>query len=138
MSKCRKWVIMTKIFDENDLIGKPLILGNHTLPGAWQYMFPKEFLGFEFPEERRSTCMSCPKSCYQGYRNDYRCCTYHPRIPNFLLGLAAQTSSGKIYVKKIIERGMATPEGMNSTPQQWVNYLDDLENDKFGKSDKVL
>lgn len=129
---------MSKIFNETDPIGKPLLLGNHTLPGVWQYMLPKEFLSFSFPEERRSTCMSCPKACYEGYRNDYRCCTYHPRIPNFLMGLAAQTPSGRSYVKKVVKQGMATPEGMNSSPQQWVNYLDDLEHDKFGQSQQVL
>ncbi|SME96070.1 hypothetical protein [Pseudobacteriovorax antillogorgiicola] len=129
---------MSKIFHEEDPIGKPLLLGNHTFPGVWRYMLPKEFLGLQFPEERRATCMSCPKASYEGYRPDYRCCTYHPRIPNFLLGLAAQTEKGLERLKSIIDQGMITPEGMNSTPKQWVNYLDDLEHDRFGKSEKVL
>ena len=101
-------------------------------------MMPRDFLHLKFPEERRSTCMSCPKSCYEGYRKDYRCCTYHPRIPNYLLGLSAQTDVGRERLEAIIERGMVTPEGMNSTPQQWVDYLEDLENDRFGKSEQVL
>mgnify|MGYP003692170035 FL=1 len=129
---------MSKIFDEKDPIGKALLIGNHTFPGAWRYMMPRDFLTMKFPEERRSTCMTCPKACYEGYREDYRCCTYHPRIPNFLLGLGAQTEQGRQRLEQIIKNGMVTPEGMNSTPKQWVNYLDDIENDRFGKSETVL
>ncbi|MES2744673.1 MAG: hypothetical protein V4655_04560, partial [Bdellovibrionota bacterium] len=33
---------------------------------------------------------------------------------------------------------MLLPEGMNHAPMQWYDYLDDLQNESFGKSTKVL
>ena len=32
---------------------------------------------------------------------------------------------------------MLIPEGMNQTPTQWYDYLDDVKNEQFGKS-KIL
>ena len=101
-------------------------------------MMPKEFLDLSFPAEERSSCMNCPKSCLDGFRPDYRCCTYLPRIPNFLLGLSTEVGQGFAQLETIIAKGLATPEGMNGTPRQWVDYLEDLEEDAFGKSQRVL
>lgn len=121
-----------------DPIYHPLEIQNHVFPGVWRYMMPQDFLNMNFPQERRATCMDCPKSAFEGYRPDYRCCTYFPRIPNFLLGLAGHSGSDEGRLAYIIEQGYATPEGMNGTPQQWIDYLDDLEHERFGSSKKVL
>ncbi len=129
---------MTNKHSVNDPIFHPLKIQHHVFPGVWRYMMPQEFLQLSFPEERRATCMDCPKAIFSGYRPDYRCCTYFPRIPNFLLGLATHTRSGAHRVTSIITAGYATPEGMNSTPQQWIDYLEDLEHDRFGRSETVL
>lgn len=129
---------MSKILELNDPLGKSLHIGSHIFPGIWRYAMPPEFLSLRFPQERRTTCMNCPKSCYESYRKDYRCCTYHPRIPNFLLGLAWDEGSARKEIQKVMDEGMLTPEGMNGTPQQWLDYLADVEYDRFGKSEKVL
>ncbi len=123
---------------DNDPLLHALRIGGHTFPGIWQYMMPPEFVGLKFPTEARATCMNCPKACYDSYRPDYRCCTYHPRVPNFLLGLAMETPQGETSVKAVHERGMLLPEGMHYAPAQWIDYLDDLQNETFGQSQKVL
>lgn len=101
-------------------------------------MFPREFLNLDFPDERRSTCMDCPKVLEEKWRKDFRCCTYHPRVPNFALGLALHTDDGKRAITAAKKLGVLIPEGMNHSPNQYVDYLDDLEDDLFGKSQRVL
>ena len=101
-------------------------------------MMPPAFTKLHLPDERQSSCLNCPKSSYEDYRPDYRCCTYHPRISNFLLGLACETESGRIAVDELLQRGMLLPEGMHSSPRQLLDFAEDAQNDRFGKSQKVL
>jgi Fe-S-cluster containining protein len=129
---------LRELVKENDPLLQALRIGPHHFPGIWSYMLPQEFLALKFPAEQRATCMSCPKACYAEYKPDYRCCTYHPRVANFLLGLASLTTMGETVIDKLLARGMLLPEGMHYAPAQWFDYLDDLEHDRFGKSDKVL
>ena len=130
-------IIMKLILGDNDPMCKQLFIGDHIFPGVWQYMMPREFVDIRFPSERRSTCMNCPKSCYEDYRPDYRCCTYNPRVPNFLLGFALESKNGPI-IESLINKGALIPEGMVNTPKQWTDYLDDIEHDRFGSSDQTL
>jgi len=123
---------------KDDPFLRPSRLGSHNFPGVWTAMMPRELFGLRIPEERRATCMDCPKACYDGYREDYRCCTYHPRVSNFLLGLASETPVGDRAIDGLLSRGMLLPEGMHYAPLQWVDYLDDLQKEAFGRSDKVL
>ncbi len=117
---------------------QPLHIGRQTFPGIWRVMMPSQLMQLRFPEERAASCMHCPKSCYEDWRTDYRCCTYHPRISNFLLGLACKNSEGEKAVDELLQRGMVLPEGMHSSPQQWLDFIDDEQNDLFGKSQKIL
>lgn len=126
------------LLQKDDPFLRPSRLGSHNFPGIWTAMMPRELFGLRIPEERRATCMNCPKASYEGYRADYRCCTYHPRVANFLLGLAAETTNGEMVLDKLLDRGMLIPEGMHYAPLQWVDYLDDLQKDAFGRSEKVL
>lgn len=126
------------LLQHDDPLLNPLRLGANHFPGAWNYTMPRELKGLRLPDERRATCMNCPKACYEDFRPDYRCCTYHPRIPNYLLGLNALGPNGDIALDAAMSRGLLLPEGMNHAPLQWYDYLDDLENENFGKSQKVL
>lgn len=121
-----------------DPLLQPLQLGRQTFPGIWRAMMPAALLDLRFPDERNATCMNCPKSCHDGWRPDYRCCTYHPRISNFLLGLACRTAEGERAVDELLERGMVLPEGMHGSPRQWLDFVDDEYQDLYGKSQKVL
>jgi hypothetical protein len=128
---------LRELVKDNDPLLQALRIGPHHFPGIWSYMLPQEFRSLKFPAEQRATCMTCPKACYAGYKPDYRCCTYHPRVPNFLLGFASLTPMGEQALDRLQSRGMLLPEGMHYAPMQWIDYLDDLEHDRFGKSDKV-
>ena len=129
---------MAPLILENDPITQSFKIANHIFPGAWRYMMPAELSVLSLPAERQSTCMNCPKTCTEQYRPDYRCCTYHPRIPNFLLGLAL--ASGKKDELTPILKGsaMITPEGLHESPAQWYAYLADTKDEQFGKSKHVL
>ena len=126
------------VLKPDDPFLRPVVLGGNSFPGIWTEMMPKAMFELRFPEERRATCMNCPKSCYDGFRADYRCCTYHPRVSNFLLGLGSETEAGDRAIDRLIQRGMLLPEGMYSTPGQWIDFLDDQQHDAFGASQKVL
>ncbi|MBC7660685.1 MAG: hypothetical protein H7249_13400 [Chitinophagaceae bacterium] len=131
-------MVRISVLDPNDPILHPLRLGANQFPGAWAYTMPRELRGLKMPDERRATCMNCPKACYEDYRPDYRCCTYHPRIPNYLIGLSMLGAGGDTAIDAVMARGLLLPEGMHHAPGQWYDYLDDLENESFGQSTKVL
>jgi len=59
-------------------------------------------------------------------------------MSNFLLGLACHTEEGNRAVDDLLQRGMILPEGMHSSPRQWLDFIDDQHQDQFGKSQKVL
>ncbi len=126
------------LLQHDDPFLRPVQLAGHSFPGIWTEMMPRDLFQLKFPEERRATCMNCPKACYDGFRADYRCCTYHPRVSNFLLGLGSETPAGDRAIDRLIKRGMLLPEGMYSTPGQWIDFLDDQQQDSFGRSVKVL
>jgi len=129
---------ITLTLSASDPIRLPLRMGQQTFPGIWREMMPAALMQLRFPEEREANCGRCPKSCYDDWRPDYRCCTYHPRISNFLLGLACQTVEGDRAVDDLLQRGMLLPEGMHSSPRQWLDFVADEHENKFGQSQRVL
>ncbi|MEY4630366.1 MAG: hypothetical protein RIQ81_486 [Pseudomonadota bacterium] len=121
-----------------DPIEQAFKLGEHWVPGVWRYMLPPAIADMTYPQERRATCLNCPRARFEGWRPDYRCCTYHPRVPNFLLGLALNHPASSTIVRRLVDDGYILPEGMVSSPSQWAFYLSDTANERFGKSEKVL
>ncbi len=122
-----------------DPIFTPSEFGDHQVPGIWRYILPQSIENCFVPREKKASCHSCPKIVTHGYRPDYRCCTYHPKVPNYSLGLAlvAGGEGGEI-VRQLAASGYLTPEGMVATPQRWSYYLADVQDDLFGKSKDVL
>lgn len=61
------------------------------LPHAFWWVFP-ELQRVPWPEETRATCASCPMGSDQdlgpgrSFDMQVRCCTYHPTLPNHLVG----------------------------------------------------
>jgi Fe-S-cluster containining protein len=123
---------------KNDPLLEPIKLNHHLVPGIWQYYLPTEIFNWKIPEERRSTCMSCPRIVTDNYRKDYRCCTYQPAVPNYALGLALQTKIGKKAVGNLLKSNAVLPEGSLQTPIEWHRYLETSKEEKFGKTDKIL
>ena len=102
-------------------------------------MLPADILAMPPPIERQATCGSCPKVQSDGYRSDFRCCTFHPKIANFFLGLSliAEDASAKI-VASLCADGFLVPEGLVATPQRWALSLADQHEELYGKSERVL
>jgi Fe-S-cluster containining protein len=126
------------LLPDGDPLLTPLKLGNHSFPGVWRMMMPPGFMKLHVPDEQQATCSHCPKSSYENFRPDYRCCTYYPRVSNFLLGLAMETVQGRRAVDDLLQRGLLLPEGMHGSPRQWLDFTDDVHKDLFGKSQRTL
>ena len=121
-----------------DPIEIPYDFCGHQVPGIWRYLLPKEALEWKLPRESRSTCDDCPMACFHNYHPTYRCCAYHPIVPNFLLGLSLRNKTSTTAVKSLIKSGFLTPEGFQRTPSQWIDYLADLSEDSPPDEMRVL
>lgn len=117
---------------------QPYQLGAHVVPAIWPYLAPEEFKYLTFPDERCSTCHACPKVATEGFHPDIRCCTYHPRMPNFLIGYGLQDPETAPILENMIAEGFATPEGLQATAHQFRSSLANHVDDKFGKSENVV
>jgi Fe-S-cluster containining protein len=118
-------------------LSTPFELCGHHVPGYWRYLLPKEAQQFRLPRERRATCHNCPMACFQGHDSVYRCCAYHPQVPNFLLGLAGETQKVRGVLGNLERQGFLLPEGFMRSPGQWVDYLADLKDNRFDASTRV-
>jgi Fe-S-cluster containining protein len=108
------------------------------MPGIWRYMLPEDFQYMRFPNECEATCDNCPKVKTDGFLEDTKCCTYLPRMPNFLMGLGLGDKATKPVYEKLLLDGFLLPEGMYYTPIQMVDSLNQHVQDKFGRSDLVI
>lgn len=123
-----------------DAINKLAILGQHQVPGIWKYFIPDGFWDLKIPTEAKSKCRACPEIKDSKYRPDYRCCTFQPRIPNFMIGLALleKKHTSHSILRSLKKQRFFTPEGLIASPKRWSLFLEDLSNDQFGKSSQVL
>jgi Fe-S-cluster containining protein len=113
-------------------------LGPHSVPNAWRAMLPAALWDLAIPSERRATCDLCPRVVSDQFRPDYKCCTYLPRVPNFMLGLAASEKRGHAAVERALAGGFLMPEGLQASPELWALFLVDVGEERFGKSEKTL
>jgi len=109
-----------------DPIYEPIQLGSHIVPGIWRYMLPEDVFYFRVDPEKLSSCFDCPQVKAHGFHPSVRCCTYIPRVPNFLLGMALQDPATSGLVKHFIEAGFAIPEGSQFSPEQLSRSLQQL------------
>ena len=125
-----------------------------SLPELYRPLFP-EFFRRSVPEEVKATCASCAmceSSCQNPvapvdgvsrfFRPDTKCCTYHPRLPNYLVGALLEDPDPALAEgRRRIEEKLAARVGV--TPQ-WVNppakYTLMYESAKraFGRSTSLL
>ena len=101
-------------------------------------MAPEEFRYMQVPEERCASCHRCPKVEEEEFDPIYRCCTYHPRLPNFQIGWALENSETADKMQAFIAEGFASPEGLHVTPAQHVSSLAAHAEDRFGKAGDVF
>lgn len=123
---------------QRDPLHRPLRLGAHMVPGFWRFLFADDPSELRYPSECRSTCANCPKVAQEGFHPDYRCCTYHPTIPNFLLGLALENAETAPLIDALIAESFATPEGLQPTAAQTHAALVQRAANDFGKEHAVV
>lgn len=71
--------------------------------------------------EPRSTCADCPMCVAGGpFRVDVKCCGYHPRLPNYLVGAAlVGGSAGAVRTRaRLAQRVGVTPLFLTATPER--------------------
>lgn len=111
--------------------------GRHQLHPIWRRILPETLLNFSPPSETVADCFNCPKVKSEGFRPGVKCCTYHPKVPNYLLGLALNSPSKEL-IERLIARGFLTPEGSGHTPLQWLEVMRLDQSADYGKSEKVV
>ncbi|WP_141733482.1 YkgJ family cysteine cluster protein [Oligoflexus tunisiensis] len=100
----------------DDSILQPIRLGTHLVPGIWRYMLPDDVFYFRVDPEVRSSCFNCPQVKAHGFHPSIRCCSYIPRVPNFLLGLALMDPGVRPVAQNFIATGYSIPEGSQVSP----------------------
>ncbi|WP_225411277.1 hypothetical protein [Stigmatella hybrida] len=111
-----------------------------SLPALYRSLFPSFFQG-PVPEETKATCSSCamceasnpnPIESVDGvtrfFRPDTKCCTYHPRLPNYLVGAilsdedAAMAEGRRRIQEKLARRVAVNPQWLKAPPRYTLLY----------------
>jgi Fe-S-cluster containining protein len=77
------------------------------------------------------------------FRPDLKCCTYHPTLPNYLVGAvlsdeSSELAPGKTRLReKIARRIGVTPEWL-AAPRKYLVLLDAARESSFGRSESLL
>lgn len=121
------------------------MLLKHQLPRIYENLLPREILQFS-PEEKKATCDNCAMSPprHRGkvqYRADLKCCTFHPFMPNYLVGALfteqSSTEAHRIFRDKIARREYSLPIGMVAPVRYQVEFNQRQEGD-FGQREDWL
>lgn len=121
------------------------MLLKYQLPEIYKNLLPREILEFS-PNEKKATCETCAMSRprHRGkvhYREDLKCCTFHPFLPNYMVGALfkeeSSTESHRLFRDKIARREYALPIGMVAPVRYQVAFNAREEGD-FGQRDEWL
>lgn len=117
----------------------------YQLPRIYENILPREILNFS-PVETKATCDTCAmsKPRHRGkihYREDLKCCTFHPFLPNYMVGALlkeeSSTEAHRIFRDKIERREYALPIGMVAPVRYQVAFNNRQEGD-FGQREDWL
>lgn len=115
------------------------------LPDVYQDIFP-DFFGSEIPEETVATCARCAMwpdpasacSSRRGFSKQTKCCTYHPELPNYLVGALLSSRSralatGRERLRSVISSRIGVmPQGVRRPAKHAL--LTTNAPDAFGRS----
>ncbi|HYI00553.1 hypothetical protein [Hyalangium sp.] len=101
-----------------------------SLPALYRSVFPS-FFQSSIPPETKATCSSCAMcesanpiriesvdGVNRFFRPDTKCCTYHPRLPNYLVGaILSDEDAGMAEGRRRIQEKIAHGVGVNP---QWI------------------
>jgi hypothetical protein len=126
----------------------PTILDS--LPALYQNLFPSFFQG-PIPSETKATCSSCAMcesanpvriesvdGVNRFFRPDTKCCTYHPRLPNYLVGAILSDedpamAEGRRRIEEKITRGVGVNPQWIKAPTRY-NLLYSSARQVFGRA----
>lgn len=121
----------------------------YQIPSIYHSLLPETILDME-PIETLATCESCamapPKREAKDetlwYREDLKCCTYHPYLPNYLLGALFEDDKTPEWIlaelrRKIQVREYALPIGMTAPLAYQVPFTQRTEFE-FGQREDWL
>ncbi len=115
------------------------------LPVLYRPLLPT-FFDTEAPAEEKATCGSCamcppPGAAADGtyFRPDVKCCTYHPRLPNYLAGaLLADDdpalAEGRRRVEQVIAGGVGVTPRWVAPPRKTRVLYHAARRSSFGRS----
>ncbi len=113
----------------------------HFLPALYSKILPDQILNLNI-QETKATCDACIK--VPQYKPDLKCCTFHPFLPNYLIGqiLLDQKSAPPTFVTetlqhKISHRQYALPLGIVAPVSYQVEF-NELKSKQFGKREDWL
>jgi hypothetical protein len=117
------------------------------LPELYRSLLPEFFLTPAPPEEKATcgSCAMCPPpgtpadSARSYFRPDTKCCTYHPRLPNYLVGALlgderADVAEGGRRVRQVIARGIGVTPCWVAPPRKTRVIYHAARRDSFGRS----
>lgn len=89
----------------------------HQLPELYGALLPSGLLNLD-PAETKATCDSCamapgraPRSVKHTYREDLKCCTFHPFLPNYMVGAILEREfESEAFARDEIRRKIAARE----------------------------
>ena len=107
----------------------------------------RDWLGaLALPEEKRSDCAACPQACGAAdlsqhpwrFHEETRCCTYHPALPNWLVGriLAAGGAGAALIRARLQDREGVHAEGIFASMER-LNLQKRLGEAGFGRSPEI-
>lgn len=121
------------------------MLLKYQLPRIYEHILPREIMNFA-PEEKKATCDTCAMARPRNkakvhYREDLKCCTFHPFLANYLVGAlfheSGSTEAHRIFRDKIERREYALPIGMVAPVRYQVEFNNRQEGD-FGQREDWL
>ncbi len=121
------------------------MLLKYQLPRIYENILPREILNFS-PEETKATCDTCAMAKPRNrakihYREDLKCCTFHPFLPNYMVGAIfkeeSSTEAHNIFRDKIQRREYALPIGLVAPVKYQVEFNNRQEGD-FGQREDWL
>ena len=103
--------------------------------------------------ETRATCADCAMCDKSGtepasllvafFRPDIKCCSYHPTLPNYLVGAALSDDApelalGRQRIREKIARRIGVTPAWLSAPRKYLVLLGAARESSFGRSDALL
>lgn len=123
------------------------------LPAIYGRLLP-DFFDRPAIQETRATCDDCamcdkgaatvkPELVASYFRPDVKCCSYHPTVPNYLIGAlfadpAPELEEGRRRVREKIARRIGVTPFWLAAPRKFLVLLEAARQSSFGRAESLL